>query len=75
MPDNEKPDLPPGVDLTVSAGDEPIQLTVRAADVNELAWRIHDLIPLIQSGQLARLVDAARKTGPAKTQASPRPVD
>lgn len=59
----ELPGLPDGVHLTVLAGAEenaPIELTVRAADANELAWRIHDLIPLIQSGKLNRLIESAR---------------
>ncbi len=49
--------LPPGVRLAWRDGDEPIELTVRAADANQLAWRIHDLIPLIQTGRLARLIE------------------
>ncbi len=53
--------LPPGVELARRAGREPIELTIRAANVNELAWRIHDLIPLIQTGRLARIIAQADK--------------
>jgi len=49
-------DLPEGVRLAHRDGPEPVELTIRAADADQLAWRIHDLIPLIQNGRLKRLI-------------------
>lgn len=62
MSEPKSNDLPRGVTLVCRDGNEPVELTIRAADGNELAWRIHDLIPLIQSGKLGKLIDAARQT-------------
>jgi hypothetical protein len=53
--------LPHGVQLARRGGQESIELTIRAADANELAWRIHDLIPLIQSGRLAKIIAQTEK--------------
>jgi hypothetical protein len=54
----QQPTLPKGVELRPGPGDQAIELVIRAADTGELAWRLHDLIPLIQSGDLDRLVEA-----------------
>lgn len=53
--------LPPGVSLRAPDGQKPLELTIRAADINELAWRIHDLIPLLQDGRLAELLKPASR--------------
>ncbi|MCG3177790.1 MAG: hypothetical protein BIFFINMI_00110 [Phycisphaerae bacterium] len=45
-----------GVTIARRDGDEPLELLIRAADLDELVWRLHDLIPLIQSGELNRVV-------------------
>ncbi len=56
-------DLPEGVRLVRADGAEPVELTIRAADADQLAWRIHDLIPLIQSGRLKRMVGGQSSNG------------
>ena len=53
--------LPPGVRLTRSADGQSFELVISAADGDELAWRIHDLIPLIQTGELSQLIAASGK--------------
>ena len=63
MADKNDPNLPEGVRLVCRDGRDPIELTIRAADGDQLAWRIHDLIPLIQSGGLNRLIASAKQSG------------
>jgi hypothetical protein len=62
MAENTKSILPEGVRLGIRGDGPPIELVIRAANGDELAWRVHDLIPLIQSGELGRLIDAAKRT-------------
>ncbi len=58
--------LADGVTLSRKDGEGPLELTIRAGDADELAWRIHDLIPLIQSGELARRADKLAGQDPPK---------
>jgi hypothetical protein len=53
--------LPPGVRLARSADGRSFELVISAADGDEMAWRIHDLIPLIQTGELNQLLAAASR--------------
>jgi hypothetical protein len=68
MSNPNAPSLPPGVRLTRSDDGRSFELVISAADADELAWRIHDLIPLIQTGELSQLLAAAAgvKGEPAK---------
>ena len=67
--------LPDGVRLTRSADGRSFELVISAADGDELAWRIHDLIPLIQTGELKQIIAAAsdRKSDPARPATQGKP--
>lgn len=57
MAESDDNPLPEGVTLIRRSGDEPVEVAIRARDVDDLAWVLHDLIPLIQSGELAELFE------------------
>jgi hypothetical protein len=57
--DGEKPtQLPEGVSLNRSDGGG-YELRITAPDGDELVWRLHDLVAMIQDGRFDEMLDRA----------------